>query len=143
VVDWVRRGQQKTELSTHRFIGWLGLPTSKFYDWQARYGKANEHNGWIPRDFWLEAWEKRAILDFHRRYPLEGYRHLTFMMLDADIVAVSPASVWRVLHARSSSASKGSAFAPACLCRPRMRGAWWVATWSTTTRSACTALSAT
>jgi hypothetical protein len=26
-----------------------------------------------------------------------GYRRLTFMMLDADIVAVSPASVWRVL----------------------------------------------
>jgi putative transposase len=29
--------------------------------------------------------------------PLEGYRRLTFMMLDADIVAVSPTSVWRVL----------------------------------------------
>ena len=87
-MDWVRRWQQKTELSTHRFIGWLGLPTSKFYDWQARYGKVNEHNGWIPRDFWLEVWEKRAILDFHRRYPLEGYRRLTFMMLDADHVDI-------------------------------------------------------
>src|SRR2546427_11208247 len=58
----------------------------------------NEHNSWIPRDFWLEDWEKRAILDFHARYPLEGYRRLTFMMLDADVVAVSPTSVWRVLH---------------------------------------------
>jgi putative transposase len=29
--------------------------------------------------------------------PLEGYRRLTFMMLYADIVAVSPSSVWRVL----------------------------------------------
>jgi hypothetical protein len=28
---------------------------------------------------------------------LEGYRHLTFMMLDQDVVAVSPASVYRVL----------------------------------------------
>jgi len=26
-----------------------------------------------------------------------GYRRLAFMMLDADIVAVSPTSVWRVL----------------------------------------------
>src|SRR5437868_2955926 len=37
----------------------------------------------------------------HRRLsseePLEGYRRLTFMMLDADIVAVSPTSVRRVL----------------------------------------------
>ncbi|MBF8277621.1 MAG: yi5B, partial [Candidatus Brocadiaceae bacterium] len=30
-------------------------------------------------------------------YPLEGYRRLTFMMLDANIVAVSPSSVYRVL----------------------------------------------
>jgi putative transposase len=53
----------------------------------------NEHNGWVPRDFWLEAWEKQAIIGFHLKNPLEGYRRLTFMMLDADIVAVSPSSV--------------------------------------------------
>ncbi len=33
---------------------------SKFYDWQARYGKVNEHNALVPRDHWLEAWEKRG-----------------------------------------------------------------------------------
>jgi transposase InsO family protein len=43
------------------------------------------------------AQEKQAIIDFHARFPLEGYRRLTFMMLDADIVACSPASVYRVL----------------------------------------------
>jgi hypothetical protein len=51
----------------------------------------------FPRDFWLEDWEKQAIIGFHLKNPLEGYRRLTFMMLDADIVAVSPTSVWRVL----------------------------------------------
>lgn len=75
------------------------MAASKFYDWKARYGKVNEHNAWIPRDHWLLDWEKQAILDFEARYPLEGYRRLTFMMLDRDIVAVSPASVYRVLHA--------------------------------------------
>ena len=78
-------------------LGWLGLATSKFHDWKKRYGSVNEHNGKIPRDFWLEDWEKQAILDFHDRHPLEGYRRLTFMMLDDDLVAVSPASVYRVL----------------------------------------------
>jgi len=58
----------------------------------------NEHNGWIPRDFWLEPWEKEAIIGFHLKNPLAGYRRLTFMMLDAEVVAVSPASVWRVLQ---------------------------------------------
>ena len=73
------------------------MTASKFYSWRERYGRVNEHNGWIPRDFWLEAWEKQAIVAFHLKNPLEGYRRLTFMMLDRDVVAVSPASVWRVL----------------------------------------------
>jgi putative transposase len=81
------------------FLLWLGIATSKWHSWKARYGKANEHNAWIPRDHWLEDQEKQAILAFHEQYPLEGYRRLTFMMLDADVVAVSPASVYRVLKA--------------------------------------------
>ncbi len=29
--------------------------------WWERCGKVDEHNGWVPRDFWLENWERRAI----------------------------------------------------------------------------------
>jgi hypothetical protein len=68
-----------------------------FYTWIKWYGKVNEHNASIPRDFWLEEWEKEAIIRFCNDNPLEGYRRLTFMMLDQNIVAVSPSSVWRVL----------------------------------------------
>jgi putative transposase len=96
IVDYVRRWSEKTEIGVGRFITWLGITASKFYGWRERYGKANEHNGWIPRDFWLEQWEKEAIIHFHLKNPLEGYRRLTFMMLDADVVAVSPliSSAW-------------------------------------------------
>ena len=97
VVDFVRRWSEKTEIPAARLMGWAGLARSKYFDWKSRYGKANEHNGWIPRDHWLEDWEEKAIIQFHQQNPLEGYRRLTFMMLDADIVAVSPASVYRVL----------------------------------------------
>jgi len=97
IVDFVRCWSEKTEIGAGRFIIWLGVTASKFYSWRERYGRVNEHNGWIPRDFWLEKWEKQAIVDFHLKNPLEGYRRLTFMMLDADVVAVSPSSVWRVL----------------------------------------------
>ena len=97
IVDFVRRWSEASEIGAGRFVGWLGVSGSKFYDWRERYGRVNEHNGWVPRDFWLEEWEKQAIVDFHLKNPLEGYRRLTFMMLDADIVAVSPSSVWRVL----------------------------------------------
>jgi putative transposase len=97
VVHFVRTWSEKTELPTERFCQWLELARGKFYDWQKRYGKANEHNPLVPRDFWLEDWERQAILDFHERFPLEGYRRLTFMMLDHNVVAVSPSSTYRVL----------------------------------------------
>ncbi len=82
-----------------RFMPWIGITTSKFYDWKARFGKVNEHNAWVPRDHWLTEAEKESIMTFARQHPLEGYRQLTFMMLDANVVACSPASVYRVLKA--------------------------------------------
>ena len=97
VVDFVRRWSEKTEIGAGQFIHWLHVAASKFYNWRERYGRVNEHNGWVPRDFWLEPWEKQAILDYQEKYPRQGYRRLTFMMLDDDVVAVSPSSVWRVL----------------------------------------------
>ena len=78
-------------------IGWLAIASSKFYSWRKRYGSVNQHNGWVPRERCLEEWEKQAIVEFHRGRRLDGYRRLAYMMLDADIVAVSPTSVWRVL----------------------------------------------
>ena len=50
-MDFVRRWSEKTEIGAGRFIGWLDITASKFYDWRERYGKVNEHNGWVPRDF--------------------------------------------------------------------------------------------
>lgn len=97
VVDFTRLWSNKTDITLNRFVGWLNIRRSKFYKWIERYGKVNEHNASIPRDFWLEEWERDAIIRFCIENPLEGYRRLTFMMLDRDIVAVSPTSTWRVL----------------------------------------------
>lgn len=99
MVDFIRRWSKRAGIAVTHFISWLGISPSKFYDWRGRYGKVNEHNALIPRDFWLDEWEKQAIIDFYLEYPLEGYRRLTFMMLDRDVVAVSPSSVYRVLSA--------------------------------------------
>jgi transposase InsO family protein len=97
IVDFVRTWSDKTAIPVCRFLSWIDIGTSKFHDWKQRFGKVNEHNAWVPRDHWLTADEKQRICAFARTYPLEGYRRLTFMMLDADQVACSPASVYRVL----------------------------------------------
>jgi len=97
VMDFVKGWEEKAELPAVWFLRRLGIGSSKFYRWRDRYGMANEHNGKIPRDFWLLDWEKQAIIRYHFDHPLEGYRRLAFMMLDEDVVCVSPASVYRVL----------------------------------------------
>jgi transposase InsO family protein len=99
IVDFINRWSSKTGIAVACLLLWIGLGRSKWHDWKKRYGKVNEHNAWIPRDHWLTEAEKQAIVDFHDRHPLEGYRRLTFMMLDANVAAASPASVYRVLKA--------------------------------------------
>ncbi len=97
VIDYVRYYSDKTEIAAGDFIRRIGIARSKYYDWKHRYGKVNEHNAWIPRDFWLTCFERQAIIDYYHDNPLEGYRRLCYMMIDADIAAVSPSSVYRVL----------------------------------------------
>lgn len=116
VVDFVAQWSTRTELPKGRFIAWLGIG-KKFYAWQGRYGKANEHNAKVPRDHWLEPWEREGILAYHDTHPLNGYRRLTFMMLDADVVAVAPSTTYRVLRAAGrldrwnrKTATKGTGF---------------------------------
>jgi len=93
----VRYYCDKTEITASDFIRQIGIARSKYYDWKHRYGKVNEHNCLVPRDFWLTEHERQAIIDYYRDHPLEGYRRLCYMMMDNDIVAVSPSSVYRVL----------------------------------------------
>lgn len=56
-------------------------------------------------------------MDYTKRHPGEGYRRLTYMMLDESIVAVSPSSVYRILKnanllqvSEQKSSKKGQGF---------------------------------
>jgi transposase InsO family protein len=116
-MDFINHYQQLSGLPRARLLGWLELSPRKDRHWRARYGKANEHNALIPRDHWITEEERAAIRAFARRYPLEGYRRLTFMMLDADIAAVSPATTYCVPRAAGltgprppSASTKGTGF---------------------------------
>ena len=63
MVDFIRGWSEKTALSIERMQGWVELSVGEFYDRGQRYGQANQHNGRVPRDFWLQDSEKQAILD--------------------------------------------------------------------------------
>jgi len=74
----VRKWTAATEVTSKQLLGWIGLWSSTYSNWTRSYGKAYEHNGWIPRDHWLEESEKQAIIQYHFDHPLEGYRRLTY-----------------------------------------------------------------
>lgn len=95
VADWSKR----TGLKMTRIVGWLGIAGSTFHDWQRRAGQPNRHNASMPRDFWILPEERAAILAAQARFSDDGYRRLCYLLLDADEVAVSPATVYRVLSA--------------------------------------------
>lgn len=49
---------------------------AEYHTWLKRYRIIKGRNGKVPRGWWLEEWEKQAILDFHEKHPLEGCRRL-------------------------------------------------------------------
>lgn len=97
VIDFVENWVDKTGISKGRYLKWIGLSTIKWNRWKVRFGQPNRHNGKIPKQHWLLEWEKEVIIDFHASRSHEGYRRISFIMMDLDVVAVSPTSVYRVL----------------------------------------------
>ena len=75
----MRQWTTQTEVTSKQLLQWMGLWSSTYSNWTRSYGQAYEHNGWIPRDHWLDECEKQAIVNFHLEHPLEGYRRLCGM----------------------------------------------------------------
>ena len=50
-----------------------------------------------PQEGILRDGEEVSPIDYFDCHPLDGYRRLTFMMLDEDVVALSPSTTYRVL----------------------------------------------
>jgi putative transposase len=87
----------QTHISKQQLIDWLGISSSKYYQWQNRLGAPNQHNGHYVREHWILPQERQAIIKYCRHRTGEGYRRLTYMMIDEDIVSVSPSTTYRVL----------------------------------------------
>jgi transposase InsO family protein len=97
VVDYVETMTVKSEIAITVLVRGLGIVPSKYYGWVSRRGCINHHNGKIVREHWLLPWEYERIIAYYETHREEGYRRLTYMMLDENIVAVSPATTYRVL----------------------------------------------
>jgi putative transposase len=98
-MNYLAHWSDKSGLSKLQLWRGLGLPSSKLYAWQQRQDQPAKRNAPAPRGHWTSPEERAAIIAFAKRWPLEGYRRLTYMMMDADIACVTPSTTYRVLKA--------------------------------------------
>ena len=84
-------------MHTPQIIGMTGISVSKYYQWHKRMGLDNQHNGQLPKSHWILPQEREAIISYCKERLSEGYRRLTYMMIDEDVAAVSPSTTYRIL----------------------------------------------
>lgn len=82
----------------------IGISRNKYYEWQGRTGKPNRHNANVPKNNWTLPEEKQAVISYVKEnYPLnsmflkQGYRRISYEMLDKNVVALGPSVVYRIL----------------------------------------------
>lgn len=100
VLALVELTQRRSEWPLEAILCCLGVPRSVYLAWRAR-----AHSGQLadtprgPASYErLLPDEVQAIKAFALRHPKTGYRKLTYMMLDQDIVCASESAVYRVLR---------------------------------------------
>jgi hypothetical protein len=69
--------------------------------------RASQHNCRIAHDVWLGDHGSAAIIAFHGGCSMQGYRRLAYLMCDADIAAISPIGVYRVLKTAGTLTARG------------------------------------
>jgi putative transposase len=82
-------------------LGYLSLNSTTYYNWRKRsIANRLEDEKPIGRnpDRLLD-WEREAIIDYYLLHQQEGYRRLTYRMIDENVVYVSPSTVYRCLKA--------------------------------------------
>jgi transposase InsO family protein len=86
-----------TGIAVLRLVLFAGASGRTWREWQSRQGQETRHNGHIPRDHWVTPLEAAAILEYCRDRMEMGYRVLCWQMVDLDIAAVSPGTVYNIL----------------------------------------------
>jgi putative transposase len=97
IIEFISMIHPLTDIPVNKLIRMVGISHSTYYQWNDRIGQPNHHNAAVPKNNWILDWEKEAIVNYAKSHIGEGYRRLTYMMLDENIVAVSPSTVYRVL----------------------------------------------
>lgn len=118
VVGYTDKMVSLTGITRKKILKEIGITLSKYYDWKKRYGNPNNHNCKSPKDHCITKEEIEIITEYAKENNGEGYRRLSYMMIDENVAFVSPSSVYRVLFSKgllqkwenNSDSKKGNGF---------------------------------
>jgi len=99
ILNFVSHIQELTGAELKTILRHLGIGSSTYYNWLCRQ-KEKRLSDTRPvgqNPYRLLDWEKEAIRDFYVDNQENGYRRITWMMVDQDIVYTSPSTVYRFL----------------------------------------------
>jgi len=108
MVEFIEYWKGKANIRENWFCRHIGIRQERLIDWRKRRGIANQHNGKMPREYWLSEEEKDAIEHFYLSHREDGYRRCAYMMIDQDIAFASPTTVYRVLKERDALRMRGN-----------------------------------
>lgn len=100
VLELVAATRTRTGWTLRRILKHLGLSKGRYHEWRKRAeeeGRLADRSTAVLSCGALLLEEKQAIIGYALAHPKDGYRRLTWQMIDADIAYVSPSSVYRVL----------------------------------------------
>jgi transposase InsO family protein len=96
----VARTRERTGWTLRRILHPLGLTKARYRDWTKRAASATlaDRRPVAPWRDGVLAEEKEAMIAYALTHPKEGYRRLTWQMVDADVAYLSESSVYRILN---------------------------------------------
>lgn len=100
VVNRIEAWRSLTSIPRTSLLAWASIQKATYYAWSGRQGLANRHKPPPHQSHWTLPHELEAVITSARENPGERYRRLTSMMIDADVVYLSPATVYCILSAK-------------------------------------------
>lgn len=96
----VARTQERTGWTVRRILHHLGLSKARYRDWTKRAAadQLTDRRPVAPLRDGILVEERAAVIDYALSHPKEGYRRLTWQMIDADVAYLSASSVYRILN---------------------------------------------
>lgn len=96
----VARTQERAGWTVRRILHHLGLSRARYREWtkRAAVGTLADRRPVAPSRDGILPEEKAAVIGYALAHPKDGYRRLTWQMIDADVAYVSESSVYRILN---------------------------------------------